>query len=180
MDELLVRYPVVNIRTGIKIYQEMNVFCYSSYHQLIKREIINSNLMGVYGLCCALSTFDRAFAWYDYLMETAIQEETTVEMFALVFYMWNFHYEDRDSTMTIDTLREKAGGRIDDAKMRIIDVAIKIAGEACVKNMNIEEDDQYEQALETLKTALSQELTKLGVNLEILNRTFDDNIVPGG
>lgn len=98
------KYPITSLRTSHDIYDapqfEDDPEFMGNYNKLIHREIIKNNTLEVF-LLCKRHYRDRAFPWYDEMLKVAINQ-SNYSTFMLVFYMWNFYYEERYSSLTYD------------------------------------------------------------------------------
>ncbi|CAK7995030.1 Hypothetical protein POVR1_LOCUS548 [uncultured virus] len=160
------------------IYTQVDDFSLEDYSDLIVQFVKANNVDAVFGMCSAQYHFDRGFAWYEPLMKAAVQPEVDLQMFALVYYMWNFFYEERDDTSSLDELKIHAGCEISSDKMELIDPIVSLCGHPCVKQMKAEcpedqdDDDFYEEFRSKVKSFLEVELKKLRVDLKALRSKF--------
>lgn len=104
-ERLCEKYPIVTNKTGYKIYNDAEFEHYAElindYNKLIHREIINNNTFEIYSLCKWFHYYNQVFPRFSEMMKIAIKQ-ANFRTFMLIFYMWNFYYQERNHSLTYD------------------------------------------------------------------------------
>lgn len=178
------KYPVITVTTGNEIYKDPEFDIISKeyeefmndYNRMIHREIRSQNVKGIYNLCVAIYHNDRAFPWFDPMLQVAIQE-SSFRIFCFVYYMHQFWYEEREDEFTMDELIAMTEGTTDGAAkaefLRLIQVVKKSKELIDQKAEELEVDeDVFVMHQKSLEKLFSMHFLVLDIKMDVLEMAW--------
>ena len=120
-EQMVKKYDVVTYKTGYDLYQDPlfridddYLEFMSDYNRMIHREIQLGNHESIYTLCHWIYYCDRAFPWFDPMMEVALKS-ADIKTFTLVYWMRQTWYEERYDSLTHEQMCDLAKGCRDES-----------------------------------------------------------------